>query len=58
MSATKPIMEPEDVERQLLKRIEDQRRMIGVALFHLMHGDSESARQCLQEALPERKGDK
>jgi len=56
--ATEPIMEPEDKERQLLKRIEDQRRMIGVALFHLMHGDSQSARQCLQVALPDQKEDK
>ena len=57
-SAAKPIMEPEDKERQLLKRIEDQRSMIGVALFHLMHDDGESARRCLQVALPDQKEDK
>ena len=56
--ATEPIMEPEDKERQLLKRIEDQRSMIGVALFHLMHDDGESARRCLQVALPDQKEDK
>ena len=57
-SAAKPIMEPEDLERELRQRIEEQGNKINVALGYLSAGQPELASLCLGDALPERKGDK
>ena len=53
MNTITPIMEPEDIERELLRRIEAQAAMIKAALAYIQAGRPEIATLVLNGGLAE-----
>ena len=58
MSATKPIMDEQDVERELKHRIKVKAELEKMALYYLERGKICYAKYYLEDALADQKEDK